>query len=94
MIDLAKGHPNLKHLPSAEVTSAFEKSLSSDGDGAALLQYGPMQGAKELRIAICEWLRDKACRKSITPEEILITNGSGHGLALCCQLYSKPGDVR
>ncbi len=94
VINIGKGHPNPAYLPAEEVTAAFAKALSPEGNGASLLQYGRMQGNEDFCIAICEWLRAKASRKKISPEEILITTGSGHGLALCCQLYSCPGDVR
>ena len=94
VINIGKGHPNPSLFPTAEVASAYEKALSSSGTGSSLLQYGRMQGNADFCTALCAWLRGKAHRKKLTPEEILITTGAGPGLAMACQLFSSPGDVR
>ena len=94
VINIGKGHPNPSLFPAAEVAAAYEKALSPSGTGSSLLQYGRMQGNSDFCISLSAWLREKANRKKVTPEEILITTGAGPGLAMACQLFSSPGDVR
>ncbi len=57
--------------------------------GASLLGYGDGAGFRPLRECIAERLQNHAI--CVAPEEILITNGSQHGIDLVLRLLGAPG---
>lgn len=54
--------------------------------------YGCPRGAKELRVAICEYVR-KSRSVHCTPEQIIITSGTQQGLYLATQILLDKGDT-
>lgn len=59
------------------------------------MQYGRMQGPPHLCEQIAKWtVRASGGRENLpTPDDILITTGSGPGMSIVAQLYSHPGDL-
>lgn len=57
--------------------------------GSKILGYGEYMGYRPLRKTIADRLRLHGI--SVSPEEILITNGSQNGIELVLKLFSRPG---
>ena len=55
------------------------------------LQYAPRAGLPEMRSWIAEYMRGDGA--SVTPEQILVTNGAKHALELVCRLLLDEGDA-
>ncbi len=53
--------------------------------------YGPLSGCEPLRHEVARRLMDAGC--TVTPEQILITNGTTEGVSLCLRAVTKPGDT-
>lgn len=53
--------------------------------------YNPVPGCEPLRHEVARRLMDAGC--SLTPEQILITNGTTEALHLCLRAVTKPGDT-
>lgn len=88
IISFAGGLPNPKSFPVEALKQAAIKVLDSDGINA--LQYAPSEGYLPLRKYIAE--RYMKNGMAITPEEILITNGSQQGLDLIGKVFIDNGD--
>ena len=88
MISFAGGLPNPNFFPVEKIAAAAEKVLSKDG--ASALQYWVTEGYLPLRDYIAEWQSRKTGQK-ISPEEILMLNGSQQGLDLVGKLFMNPG---
>jgi len=89
MISFAGGLPSPQVFPVREFA---ECSSILQRDGATLLQYGASEGYPPLT----EWLREATgqhLRRSITPEELLVTSGSQQALDLVGRALLDPGDV-
>ena len=89
MISFAGGLPNPSCFPAEQMKQAFIKVI--DHEGADTLQYAGSQGYYPLRQWICERYNHKY-GLSISPENILITNGSQQALDLIGKLLLNPGD--
>lgn len=89
MISLAGGLPNPAFFPVQQMKEAFHKLM--DADGKHTLQYAGSQGYLPLRQWICDRYNAKY-GMSITPENILITNGSQQALDLLGKMFINPGD--
>jgi 2-aminoadipate transaminase len=85
IISLAGGLPASEFLPLQELQECLNAVLSRDGPRA--LQYSPQY--PELRAWIAGYMgtRGVAC----TPDEVFITNGNQHGLAILSRLFLDPG---
>ncbi|MFP7366686.1 PLP-dependent aminotransferase family protein [Corynebacterium callunae] len=83
-IELLGGIPDPELLPTAELAESTARVLAQAG--APSLQYGRTEGLDSLR----EWI---AYREQVPVEEILITNGGFHGLALALSLVVERGDL-
>jgi 2-aminoadipate transaminase len=87
IISLATGLPSSQLLP----TQQFQECLTTviQRDGARALQYSPQY------MPLREWLADYMTRRGVKsgPENILITNGCQHGLAIMSRLFLNPGDT-
>ncbi|KAI0567234.1 Pyridoxal phosphate-dependent transferase [Gracilaria domingensis] len=94
-INLGKGHPSPHLLPLAELSNAFDAAARRPNAHVTMMQYGLNQGNPRLREQIAHWVAAHAQRPTanLSPDQILITTGSGPALALVCQLFSKPGDT-
>jgi len=87
---LAKGQPDLRLLPIAELTRAYRRALSNHG--RSLLTFGDPRGHQRLRAALSRMLG--TARGIAAPAEcILVTRGSQMGLDLVARTLVTPGDV-
>lgn len=76
-------------LPNRYLEQEIHKMLSNNP--RVLSQYGEIQGDKELRQAMYEYL--KRMDVPTTPENILVTSGSQQGIDLIARTFVGPGDV-
>ena len=86
ILSLAGGLPANDCLPADELKACFERILQLDGYRA--LQYGPQY------LPLREWLAAHMGRRGVSckPENIFITNGAQHSLAILSRLFADPGD--
>jgi GntR family transcriptional regulator / MocR family aminotransferase len=87
---LAKGAPDPRLVPVAELTRAYRRALGRHG--AELLGYGDPRGHLRLRTALSEMLsttRDIP----VGPEDVVVTRGSQMALDLVARALLRPGDV-
>ncbi len=61
-------------------------------EGAEALTYGEAQGYRALRELVCHKY-DLFERLEVTPENIIVSNGSGHALSLAFSAFVDVGDV-
>ncbi|MDT8862862.1 PLP-dependent aminotransferase family protein [Alkalihalobacillus sp. MEB130] len=76
-------------LPNRYLEQEIHKMLSNNP--RVLSQYGEIQGDKELRQAMHEYL--KRMDVPTTPDHILVTSGSQQGIDLIARTFVGPGDV-
>lgn len=90
VIDLGWGHPDMTLLPVEEIRVATDRALSRYT--GAMLTYGIDRGVIPLRNAVQQWI---ATHEGVAPadDEIMISAGNSHALALVGSLYAQPGDV-
>lgn len=88
-ISFAGGLPNPAYFPVTQMMEAFTGIMKTEG--SETLQYAGSQGYYPLRQWICEWY-NKKFNLNITPENILITNGSQQALDMTGKLFINPGD--
>lgn len=92
VISLGIGAIAKECLPIDQVREITNDIMTFDGRGAEALSYGPVQGVKELREAICnELLSPKGVEAD--PDNILVLTGGLEAINLICQLYINPGDT-
>jgi 2-aminoadipate transaminase len=89
--NMGAGQPDPESLPRRELSEIITSLLASD-EGKAALMYGHASGYPGLREALSEKLR-RWDELEVDPEELIIVNGSNHGLALVVQAFLNPGDV-
>jgi len=87
---LAKGAPDPRLLPTAELARAYRRVLLRDG--RKLLVYGDPTGSRRLREALASML-SAARGIAADPECILVTRGSQMALDLAARALLAPGDV-
>lgn len=90
VISFAGGLPNPKFFPAKEIAAASSRVLHEDGETA--LQYSTTEGYQPLR----QWIADRYAQKSglsVSPEDILITNGSQQALDLIGKVFLNPNDT-
>lgn len=88
MISFAGGLPNPKFFPVEELTAASTKALALNG--ASALQYSTTEGYAPLREYIAARYETQGVQ--VSPDEILITNGSQQGLDLIGKIFLDRGD--
>ena len=88
VISFAGGLPNPASFPIEAIKQATIKVLDTDGQN--VLQYAPSEGYLPLRKYIADRYAQKGMQ--ITPDEILITNGSQQGLDLIGKIFIDQGD--
>ncbi|MED1953755.1 PLP-dependent aminotransferase family protein [Brevibacillus centrosporus] len=59
-------------------------------DSTLLTEYGPVQGDSKLRGAVLPYFREKSI--AVSPNEIMILNGSQQGIDLVASTFVGPGD--
>ena len=89
VISFAGGLPNPKLFPIKELADACLKVLLEDGEN--VLQYSTTEGYLPLRKYIAERYFVKKGLQ-VSPDEILITNGSQQGLDLVGKVFLNKGD--
>jgi len=90
MYKLGTGNPDPGSFPYAEIAQAAADVMETDGEAA--LSYGDLYGQKALREWVCH--KHKVLENlDITPDNILITNGSGDALGLVIQTFVDEGDA-
>jgi len=89
IISFAGGLPNPKLFPIKELADACLKVLQEDGEN--VLQYSTTEGYLPLREYIAERYFVKRGLQ-VSPDEILITNGSQQGLDLVGKVFLNKGD--
>lgn len=82
---LAGGLPASEFLPLEPLRECVDAVLTRDGPRA--LQYSPQH--PELRAWIAEYMGTRGV--TCTPDEVFITNGNQHGLAILSRLFLDPG---
>jgi 2-aminoadipate transaminase len=90
VIDLAWGHPDMRLLPVEAIRGASDRALTKYA--GAMLTYGIDRGVKPLRNAVQQWL---SIHEGVVPHdnELMISAGNSHALALVGAMYAQPGDV-
>ncbi|CAG4966453.1 unnamed protein product [Colias eurytheme] len=94
MISLAEGMPNEQIFPfdRLEISTKSGGKILMEGDELAMaLQYLPSQGFPPLLTLLREFQQD-VHRPPPLDRDILITNGSQHGIYQCVELLVDPGD--
>ncbi len=87
---LAKGAPDPRLVPVAELTRAYRRALARHG--AALLGYGDPRGHVRLRTALAEMLSTTR-GIPVGADEVLVTRGSQMALDLVARALVRPGDA-
>jgi 2-aminoadipate transaminase len=90
IISFAGGLPNPRFFPTQEIAQATVAVLA-EADGASL-QYSTTEGYGPLREYIAQRYRDKR-GLGISPDEILITNGSQQALDLIGKVFIGQADA-
>jgi 2-aminoadipate transaminase len=89
IISFAGGLPNPSFFPVRELAAAAQKVLEKDGESA--LQYSTTEGYPPLRALIAERYARAGVR--VSPEHILIVNGSQQALDLVGKIFLDKGDT-
>ena len=91
-ISFGGGAPASDALPVEELWEIANEVLTRSSRGVEALQYGPVQGIRQLRRIVAERL---LAPKGVQADEddILIVNGGLETMNLLCQVYINPGDV-
>jgi 2-aminoadipate transaminase len=90
VISFAGGLPAPELFPVEAVARASQAVLTADGPAA--LQYGVTEGHLPLREWVCAHLA-ATVGLAVTPDDILITNGSQQALDLLAKVLLDPGDL-
>ncbi len=88
--DFAVAYPDPDTLPLAGLAEATRRALAREGKGLAL--YPVSAGLPSLR----EWVADKLARDremTVSPDNIVLTSGSGEAIAMLIAALTDPGDV-
>lgn len=83
------GNPDPGSFPYQELAQATAEVLETEG--AQALSYGGVYGYQELREWVCHKVKVFE-NLDITPDQVLITNGSGDALGLVIQTFVDEGD--
>src|SRR5262245_41918412 len=84
------GYPDPASFPYDGMVEATAKVMKEEG--AQALTYGEPQGYRGLRELVCHKYELFESLK-VTPENIVVSNGSGHALALAFSAFVDVGDV-
>src|SRR5712691_5594077 len=82
LISFARGVPAPECLPVAELADCARAAI--EGDGQAVLSYGPGGGYPPLR----EWI---AARHAVEPARVVVTSGSLQGFVFLAEQLVQPG---
>ena len=90
LYEFGGGLPDPESFPYEGMIEATRQVMAEDG--AAAMTYGDPQGYRGLRELICHKYELYEGLK-VAPENILVTNGSGHGLGLVFSAFLDVGDA-
>ncbi|MFW6353242.1 MAG: PLP-dependent aminotransferase family protein [Verrucomicrobiota bacterium] len=95
LLSLAAGFTDNRVLPADLVSQSVRRLEEASFPPKAYLQYGMNQGRAELRRQVCEQLAGYPGEETmgLTPERVLISNGSQQSLYMSAQLFCDPGDI-
>src|SRR5437763_9107540 len=82
VVSFARGVPAPECLAVEEIADSARAAI--EGDGAAVLSYGPGGGYAPLR----EWI---AGRHGVEPSRVVVTSGSLQGFVFLCEQLVQPG---
>ena len=91
-ISFGGGAPASDALPVEQIREIASDVLKRDTRGVEALQYGPVQGIKQLREIVAEKLLAPKGVLALA-NDILIVNGGLETMNLLCQVFINPGDV-
>ena len=91
-ISFGGGAPATEALPAEIIRKIASEVLAPDRRGREALQYGPVQGVRQLREIVANRLL-KPNGVDADPDDILIVNGGLETMNLLCQVFISPGDV-
>ncbi|RLC44236.1 MAG: aminotransferase [Candidatus Coatesbacteria bacterium] len=89
IISFAGGLPSPLSFPVKDIKEICQYVLEKDAD--VVLQYGPTEGDMSLKEELAKWMEKDNIR--VSPEQILITNGSQQGLDLVGKIFLNQGDI-
>lgn len=89
--DFAGANPGPDVLPIADLAEAARAAVLETGSQLSL--YPPVYGAPAMREFVVEKMREHRGLTWATTEDVLVTNGSLHGIALVLDTMVQPGDV-
>ncbi len=92
IISFGGGAPAKEALPVEIINKLASEVLQRDGRGVESLQYGPVQGTKDLREVVCKYLLNPKGMDA-KAKNIMITAGGMETIYLLCQLFIEKGDV-
>ena len=92
IISFGGGAPASDALPVETLQQIASEVLKRENRGVEALQYGPVQGVKQLRDVIAQQLlAPKGI--SASADDVLVVNGGLENMNLLCQVFINPGDV-
>jgi 2-aminoadipate transaminase len=89
LYEFGAGYPDPASFPYEGMIDATARMMREDGAGA--LTYGEYQGYRGLRELVCEKYRLFEGLR-VSPESIIVANGSGHALSLAFSAFVDVGD--
>ena len=90
LFEFGGGFPDPASFPYDGLVDATARMIKAEG--AEALTYGEAQGYRGLRELVCHKYGLFEGLK-VGPENIIISNGSGHALSLAFSAFVDPGDV-
>jgi 2-aminoadipate transaminase len=90
LYEFGAGYPDPATYPYDGLVEATARMMKEEG--AQALNYGEAQGYRALREIVCEKYALFE-RLEITPENLIVSNGSGHALSLAMSAFVDVGDV-
>ena len=89
LFDFGGGYPDPESFPYEGMIDATSRMMKVEG--AQALTYGEAQGYRGLRELVCHKY-DLFEGLKVTPENIVVSNGSGHALSLAFSAFVDVGD--
>jgi 2-aminoadipate transaminase len=90
LYEFGAGQPDPASFPYDGLVEATARMMKAEG--AAALSYGEYQGYRGLRELVCHKYELFEGLK-VTPDDLIIANGSGHALSLAFSAFLDVGDV-
>src|SRR6266498_1503755 len=90
LFEFGGGHPDPSSFPYEGMVEATADVMKAEG--AAALSYGEPQGYKGLRELVAHKYRLFE-NLDVSPDDIIVANGSGHALSLAFSAFVDPGDA-